>query len=184
MSNTFENADFSASPLPPGDYELVSFTNCTVTKGDLSRRIFYDCTFTNCTLDGVNLTMTGLREATFIDCQLTGVVFDRCDPFLMDVSFTRCVLTNASFAGLTLKRTQFTGCTLHNTNFAHTDLRDSLFDDCDLKGAIFDQTNLEKADFRTARHYALDPERNRIKKARFAWPGLVGLLIKYGVKIG
>jgi hypothetical protein len=58
-----------------------------------------------------------------------------------------------------------------------------VFDNCDLTRAAFDNTNLEKADFRTAFNYSLDPEKNRIKKGRFAYPGITGLLNKYDIII-
>ena len=43
--------------------------------------------------------------------------------------------------------------------------------------------NLEKADFRTAAHYSINPENNKIKKAKFAMPWVLGLLDKYNIEI-
>ncbi len=39
-------------------------------------------------------------------------------------------------------------------------------DNCDLNRAVFDNSILEKADFRTSLNYSIDPELNRIKKAK------------------
>jgi uncharacterized protein YjbI with pentapeptide repeats len=72
---------------------------------------------------------------------------------------------------------------LHETDFAECDLTNGVFDNCDLSGALFDHTNLEKADFRTAFNYSVDPENNRIKKAKFSLPGVTGLLHKYDIEI-
>jgi len=58
-----------------------------------------------------------------------------------------------------------------------------VFDNCDLTRAIFIQTNLEKADFRSSFNYSIDPEMNRMKKARFSLAGVVGLLDKYDVDV-
>jgi fluoroquinolone resistance protein len=58
-----------------------------------------------------------------------------------------------------------------------------IFDNCDLKNAAFDQTILEKADFRTAFNYSIDPDNNKIKKAKFSISGLTGLLEKYNIEI-
>jgi len=44
-------------------------------------------------------------------------------------------------------------------------------------------TFLKKRDFRSAYNYALDPEINRIKKAKFSREGLPGLLHKYNIDI-
>ena len=63
------------------------------------------------------------------------------------------------------------------------DLSGAVFADCDLNGAIFDRTVLEKADFSTARNYSIDPETNRIRRARFSISGLPGLLGRYDIDI-
>ncbi|MCC6186899.1 MAG: pentapeptide repeat-containing protein, partial [Chitinophagaceae bacterium] len=42
---------------------------------------------------------------------------------------------------------------------------------------------LEKTDFRSAYNYSIHPERNRIKKAKFAQAGLAGLLQHYDIVI-
>jgi len=62
-------------------------------------------------------------------------------------------------------------------------LSDSVFDNCDLTGATFYITNIEKADFRTSDNYSIDPENNRIKKAKFSLPAVTGLLDKYDIKV-
>jgi len=49
--------------------------------------------------------------------------------------------------------------------------------------AMFIHTNLEKADFRSAFNYSIDPETNRIRKARFSVPAVTGLLDKYDIEI-
>ena len=58
-----------------------------------------------------------------------------------------------------------------------------MFDDCNLMQAIFDQTNLEKANFYTAYNYYIDPNNNRVKKAKFSIDGVYGLLAKYDLII-
>ena len=42
---------------------------------------------------------------------------------------------------------------------------------------------IEKADFSTARNYALNPAANRLKKARFSRYGLEGLLTGLGIEV-
>ena len=68
-------------------------------------------------------------------------------------------------------------------DFTEADLTSSLFDNCELAGARFERTILEKADLRTSRNYSIDPELNKIKKARFSYPGVLGLLSKYEIDI-
>jgi fluoroquinolone resistance protein len=58
-----------------------------------------------------------------------------------------------------------------------------VFDNCDLTRATFDRSVLEKADFRTSYNYSIDPENNKIKKAKFSLLGVSGLLDKYDIAI-
>jgi len=72
---------------------------------------------------------------------------------------------------------------MHEVDFTESDLADALFENCDLFRASFDRTILEKADLRTAINYSIDPDNNRIRKAKFSKSGLAGLLHKYDIQI-
>jgi len=68
-------------------------------------------------------------------------------------------------------------------DFTETDLSMAVFKNSDLLNTSFMRTNLEKADFRSAFNYSIDPELNKIKKAKFSAEGLSGLLTKYNIDI-
>ena len=89
----------------------------------------------------------------------------------------------ASFYKLRLKGTSFKNCSLAEVDFSGADLTRSTFANCDLGRAIFARTVLEKADLVSSYNYSIDPETNRIKKARFSLPGIIGLLNKYDIEI-
>jgi uncharacterized protein YjbI with pentapeptide repeats len=72
---------------------------------------------------------------------------------------------------------------LQQVDFTEADLSGADFADCDLLQATFDNTILEKADLRTAVNFSIDPERNKLKKAKFTTAGLAGLLDKYNLLI-
>jgi uncharacterized protein YjbI with pentapeptide repeats len=101
----------------------------------------------------------------------------------LSFDFENCLLKLAVFNKLKLKKTRFKNCNLQETDFTETDLNGSVFDNCDFQRAIFHKTNLEKADFRSSFNYSIDPELNRIRKARFSRVGIAGLLDKYGIDI-
>ena len=82
-----------------------------------------------------------------------------------------------------MKATKFKNCNLHEADFAETDLTNAVFENCDLVGAIFDHSILEKTDFRTSFNFSIDPEMNRIKKAKFSLATIKGLLDKYTIEI-
>jgi fluoroquinolone resistance protein len=72
---------------------------------------------------------------------------------------------------------------LQEADFTGSDLSGALFDNCDLQGALFENTNLEKTDLYSSYQYSIDPEKNRIRKARFSREGISGLLGKYDIEI-
>ncbi|MNL55584.1 Pentapeptide repeats (8 copies) [compost metagenome] len=112
-----------------------------------------------------------------------GINFSECIDFLFSVSFQNCILDYSSFEGKKMVKTTFADCSLKGAVFANTDLKGSKFDNCNLDSAQFERTNLREANLSTAINYAIDPELNDIKKARFSIHGIPGLLNKYDIKI-
>jgi uncharacterized protein YjbI with pentapeptide repeats len=92
-------------------------------------------------------------------------------------------LDYSQFTSLKIKNTKFINSTLKEVDFSNCDLQSSLFDNCDLNRAVFESSNLEKADFRTANNFTINPENNRMKKAKFSILGANNLLYKYDLTI-
>jgi uncharacterized protein YjbI with pentapeptide repeats len=82
-----------------------------------------------------------------------------------------------------MKKTKFAQCEMHEVDFTQTDLNLAVFVDCDLMGSTFEQTNLEKADLRGAFNFSIDPELNKLKKAKVTQNCLAGFLHKYDLLI-
>jgi len=175
--------DLTADELIIADYENCVFINCDLSNANLSERVFLDCVFNTCNLSSANLVKTAFKNVKFKDCKLLGLHFENCDNFLFEVDFESCFLNLSSFYKLKLKKTRFKNSTLSEVDFTETDLTSSLFDNCDLTGARFERTILEKADLRNSCNYSIDPELNKIKKAKFSIHGIVGLLDKYDIEI-
>jgi len=114
---------------------------------------------------------------------MVGLHFEQCVPLMLSFSFDYCELKLASFYKLKIPKTNFKNCGLQEVDFAEADLNSSEFTSCDLTGAMFESTNLEKADFRSSFHYSINPEINKIKKAKFSLPAVIGLLDKYQIEI-
>lgn len=179
----FTGKDFVKNSLPKGEYERCTFTECMFADGDLSTIRFIECEFQRCDMSNINLKGTGVREINFIDCKLVGAHFEQCDKLLSSLHFENCILNLSSFFRVNIKKTMFKNCSLQEADFTESDLTGAVFDRCDLARAVFKNTVLEKTDFRTAYNYSIDPEINRIKKAKFTLNGIAGLLDKYDVLI-
>lgn len=180
---TFEKNDFTTSPLEQADYEHCLFVHCDFTNNDLSGTHFIDCTFKSCNLGTVKLNRTAFRDTFFSDCKLMGLQYYTCDDFLFTVTFENCMLNYSSFYKMKLKKIVFKNCNLTEADFTEADLSAANFDHCDLSKVLFENTILEKADLRTSYNYSIDPERNKIKKAKFSLPAVTGLLDKYDIEI-
>ncbi|MDD5765134.1 MAG: pentapeptide repeat-containing protein [Candidatus Marinimicrobia bacterium] len=179
----FKEIDYTKNMLARDEYEKCAFVNCNFNNADLSSVIFRDCEFDNCDFSLAKMKGTELNNIKFSNCKLLGVHFDDCNDFLLSVSFKNCLLKLSTFYKLKLKMTKFDNCNLQETDFSETDLTGSVFTNCDLQKAMFDRTNLEKVDFRSAFSYSIDPEKNRIKKAKFSRMDIAGLLDKYDIEI-
>lgn len=179
----FININYSGQKVRNTEFENCVFQDCNFSGADFSDNDFIECRFENCNFANAKLNGAGLKGCHFTGCKLVGVEFDSCSDFLFAVSFKNCVLDYSSFFRKKLKNTRIIDCSLKETDFSATDLSGVTFDNCDLSMTVFKQCNLEKADFRTAYNYALDPEENKVKKAKFSVSGLPGLLLKYDIEI-
>jgi uncharacterized protein YjbI with pentapeptide repeats len=130
-----------------------------------------------------NLSGTALSTVSFRNCKMLGLRFDECKKLLFSVDFEGCQLNHSSFFGIGMRGTRFLDCSLLEVDFVQAQLGASVFHNCDFAGAMFDRTNLEKADLSSARNFSLDPEKNRIRRAKFSAHGLVGLLEKYDLVV-
>jgi fluoroquinolone resistance protein len=178
-----EKVNFAETPLEAPVYENCRFLNCDFTGTDLSGFSFRSCEFTGCNLSQIRNPDLSLNDVAFKSCKLLGLAFQDCNPLLFSVSFDGCKMDFSRFMKMKLAGTVFAGCSLKEADFIQADLSGAAFRNCDLMRAVFNGTLLERADFRTAYNFAIDPERNKIKKARFSLNNVAGLLAKYAIVI-
>lgn len=169
--------------LTPGDFESCRFTHCDLSGTDLSRINFTECVFEDCNLSGVKILQTTFNDVKFKRCKILGLHFETASQYLFTVQFEDSTLDLCSFYQCKIKKTRFTHCSLQEVDFTETVMTEALFEHCNLRDAKFENTHMEKADLRTATNYTIDPDRNKIKQARFSVPEVLSLLDKYQLKI-
>jgi uncharacterized protein YjbI with pentapeptide repeats len=182
-NKVFEKISLRENPLPKGIYEECRFLNCEGSNADLTGNTFRNCSFERCDLSLASLRNSILQEVKFSNCKLLGVQFSECRSFLLKLDFDNCMLKLALFSKLKLKNTCFKNCDLQEADFTESDLTGATFNGCDLLQTTFLKTTLEKVDFRSACNYSINPEANRIRKARFSIPAVTGLLDQYDIEI-
>jgi fluoroquinolone resistance protein len=180
---SFNNINYSEKETKNSEFENCSFVNCDFSDSILSSCFFIDCVFTNCNMTMVKLTNCQLKNITFKDSKLLGINFTQCKDSFSGLKFNGCVLDYCSFAGKKMMKTSFINSSIKNADFSECDLTGSAFINSDLMSSIFNRTILKEADFLTALNFNIDPENNNVKKAKFSFHGLSGLLNKYDIKI-
>lgn len=180
-SETFTKLDFNTTKIKKGEYDNCTFTNCNFENVHASNIQFLECEFIDCNFSNAIVTNTAFKEVSFINCKMIGVKFNECDPFLLQFSFKECQLNFSSFYKLKIQNTKFVNCNLQEVDFTETDVTNSLFDNCNLQKAIFENTILEKSDFKTAVGFLINPDSNRLKKAKFSKENIIGLLQQYNI---
>ena len=183
IDETYTDKDYSTIRLKAGEYDNCSFSGCDFSNTHLSNCTFLECTFTDCNFTNAKFGGTTFNEFSFEDCKLLGADFSVCNDFMLQLRFRESALDLASFVGLKLDNTHFDRCPLKEADFTEAILTGAHFEDCDLDRTTFDQTNLEKANLTTARNFQIDPEKNKLKGAKFSKENLGGLLGKYKIKI-
>jgi len=185
MSNQVQTDSFfdKIATLPSGDFEGCRFTHCDLGGAGLSGINFTECVFEDCNQSGAKILQTTFNDVKFLRCKILGLHFETASQYLFTVSFEHSTLDLCSFYQCKMKKTLFNHCSLQETDFTETVLTEAIFDGCNLRGAKFENTVLEKADLRTAINFTVNPEINKIRKAKFSYPGVLALLDKYGIVI-
>ena len=93
------------------------------------------------------------------------------------------MLDYASFDSKKMNKSEFKSCKMHEVNFTNSDLSKSTFADCDLYEAVFAKTNLSSIDFTSSANFAIDPEINNVKRAKFLSQDLFRLLTRHDIII-
>lgn len=176
------NIDFTHFSLDV-EYYRCNFKNCNFAGMRIGKVLFEQCRFEHCNLSLLMASNTSWQEVSFYECKMTGTNLAASNGFSLSLSFEECILSYAIFQDLKLQGTHFVKCNLQEAEFSGANLSGAVFQECDLSRTIFQHTNLEGADFTTAQYYSINPNQNRLRKARFSRYGLEGLLGSFGIEI-
>ena len=180
---TFDKVNFKETVLLKGEYENCIFTTCDFSDTDLSNVRFISCKFNYCNLSMALLGNTSFKNVIFNNSKMLGLRFDHCNQMAFEITADNCILNHCSFYKVKLKNAVFISSHFEEADFTEADLTGVEFNNCNLQKAVFENTVLEKADFTSAYNYSLDPEINKMKKAKFSLNGVGGLLQKYQIEI-
>lgn len=182
----YVNKVFEKNEVPPTGTIETQFDACVFKNLDFTTTNFLGCDFTNCTFDNCNFSMVkfgliGFDKVLFLNCKMIGADFSHTKDFLFAANFTNCILDYAAFMKKKNRKCHFNNCSLKGADFSEADLTSAIFERCDLSAAVFMRSILNEANFVSSINFTIDPEKNMLRKAKFAADGLVGLLTNYGI---
>jgi uncharacterized protein YjbI with pentapeptide repeats len=117
-----------------------------------------------------------IQDVRFLDCKIVGAEFFKCEKFFFSANFENCMIQCCNFSDLNMKKANFSGSKIKECYFMNTCLNGANFSGAELLGTTFHNCDLCKADFSRTTQYSIDPGTNKIKKAKFSLPEVVGLL--------
>ncbi len=173
---TFKSKDFSTCNWNKKSFLDCQFESCNFTESRWESTNFQNCVFLNCNISLIKIEACRLQEVEFTDCKLLGIDFFKCNTTFFHVVFQRNIMQYCNFSGLNMRKNIFKDCKLKECHFSNTLLVEANFSGTELPGSIFHNCDLSKADFTTAYEYDIDPQTNRLKKAKFSLPEAVALL--------
>lgn len=179
---TFSNQLFEGRPFDE-EIEGCTFSDCDLEEVDLSNLLVVDTTFQDCDMRMIRVDGTRLQGVRFVRCRLSGVAFSDCSDFALGLTLSACDAEFTGFSELKLWGMSFGASVLKGADFIGADLAGADLSGCDLLDATFEGTNLTKTDFRGAVNFAIDPDANRLRGAKFSRGSLDGLLLKHGLVI-
>jgi uncharacterized protein YjbI with pentapeptide repeats len=166
------------------EFEGVCFVGCDFQNADLSGFSFEDCEFENCNLSLVKIKNTKICGNKFKSCKMVGVDWS---VFRVSLSFANtfenCVLDMSNFTGLNINHIEAYKSSFKEVWFNDANLSDSILKECDFEGAYFNNTNLTKADLRSSQAYTINPQFNKISKAKFSLPEAISLLNGFDITL-
>lgn len=178
-----KSENFSKKNLEGYCFNECIFESCDFSESDLRKTRFCTCTFVKCNFSLPILEGCRLQEVQFVDCKMVGTDFFKCEKTFFSVKFKNCIIEYCNFSELNMKNTSFSGSKVKEGYFTGTLLSGADFSDVELTGTTFHNCDLCKADFSKAIRYVIDPQTNKIKKAKFSLPEALGLLRAFDITL-
>ena len=183
---------FSHITLEDGRLELIEFQNCRFKQCKFTAVIFSKIRFTECDFEHCDLSLSKFpgckfSEVAFNDSKLIGINWTELNWPLVKLTspiyFYNSNISHSSFYGLELTNLILENCKAHDIDFREANLSHASFVGTDLHNSLFMHTSLNHADFTEAINYIIDIQQNRLSRASFSLPDVIGLLTSLDIKI-
>jgi len=181
----YEDRRFTGIACRGLELEEIEFYQCRFENCQFLESVFRRCRFEQCTFEKCDLSVMKPLESRFTDVRfqkskLLGVNWPlAATPATL--RFHGCMISHSTFQRLALPKLEITECVAREVDFTGANLTKADFTKTDLLDSRFVETNLTGADFSHATNYAMDPTKNRLKKAVFTLPEALSLLSAFDI---
>ncbi|MGE5439275.1 MAG: pentapeptide repeat-containing protein [Bacteroidota bacterium] len=182
LHENFTGRNYSDSELKDTEFTDCAFEKMNFEKTRFKYVRFENCTFNKCNLGLIKITGCRFIDCKFTDCKLIGINWQEAEAPI-EIKMEKCKLDYSVFYGLDLRRIEITESFAKEVNFENADLSKGKFTGTDFSLSKFKNTNLSFADLREAANYDINPEFNKIKKAKFSMPEAMTLLQCFDIDI-
>jgi len=179
----FEGMDYTKVSFAGHHFSSCTFKDCLFMESSFCNAQFVFCTFIRCNLSLVNTEGCRFQETTFEACKIVGAKFYLCEKRFFSIQAKHCVLKSCNFSDLKMKKVDFSESQFSDCDFKETDLTEGNFSGCMFEETLFHNCQLIRADFRNAQNYEIDPQTNKIAKAKFSLPEALSLLKGFDILI-
>ncbi len=177
--NHFDGMRFDADIIA-ATYTECRFEKCQFEKMALKDVVLTNCVFSDCVLKNVDVSGLRMQNTVFHTVACIGIDWSEIGRtgklFPLFKELHRCTLKFNSFYKNKLPKTPFVDSTLLDCTFIDCDLSGCVFRNSDFMNTTFQDCDLSNADFRQAKNYRINTTSNRVHKARFSLPEVLGLL--------
>lgn len=179
---TLSGITLSKTTIKDCEFEECNFTKLNLSECRIEKCKFINCKFEDCIFSTVKPTDSSFLEIEFKDCKVQG--FDWTLALRINsLAFTNCQINYSNFRFLKLQKTKLINSVAKEADFTECNLSESDFSGTDFEGSIFFKTNLTKVNFIRASNYFIDIRTNTLKKAKFSFPQVIGLLRSLDITI-
>ena len=181
---SFEGARFEGETYDADirlrEYSECRFERCRFDGMALTDVVFMNCAFVDCTFRNVDVVGLRMQNTELLSSACVGIdwsevrALGRLFPLFREIR--GCTLKLNNFFKMKLPKFPVVESQLLDCAFMECNLSESVFRRVDFLNTTFQDCDLSKADFREARNYRINTSSNRVAKARFSLPEVVGLL--------
>lgn len=183
---------FTSLVLEKEQLEQIEFQNCQFRNCKFLEVTFNKVKFTECDFEGCDLSLSKFpycrfSEVSFKDSKLVGINWTKLSWPLVRLAspfyFYDSNISHSSFYELELPDLIMEQCKAHDVDFREAKLKHASFTGTDFQSCLFQHTDLSHADFSNAINYTIDIQTNKVAKACFSFPEVIGLLNNLEIKI-